>query len=67
MLRKIESLDLVSFLDPQPDGYIYDLESHKSADNRERPGHSNPYELVGQLMGVAFEQAGRQRVSLARF
>ena len=47
VLCKIQSLDLLFFFDPQPNGYIHDLESHKGADNRERPRHSYSYQLVG--------------------
>src|SRR5208282_1056136 len=67
VLGKVQSLDLLFFVDPQANGYVHDLERHKGADNGERPGHSYSYELVGQLMGVAFEQARRQRVPLRIF
>lgn len=52
VLRKVQSLDFLPFLDSQSDSCIHDLESDQSAHDAECPSYSGS----DQLIGIALEE-----------
>ncbi len=64
MLGEVEAGGFLFWGEAEADGFIHHEEDGEGSDDGDGPGDGNADELVQDLMGVAFEQAGGEGVAL---
>src|SRR5258708_9605066 len=67
VLRQVQPLNLLLLGDAQPNRHIHEFQNCERPHDSNHPRNRDSYELVQHLMGISFEQARRQRVSLRVF